>query len=68
MLAAWWCFIASIVAHLVNHACIVTRRSTASTFCRYDLQTARDVYRFACGAEGGNRRLLLRYIEVRVCN
>ncbi|KAL4433681.1 hypothetical protein ABPG75_000122 [Micractinium tetrahymenae] len=30
----------------------------------YDLQNARDVYRFACGAEGGNRRLLLRYIEV----
>lgn len=22
------------------------------------------MYRFACGAEGGNRRLLLRYIEV----
>ena len=33
--------------------------------CRYDLQAARDVYRFACGTEGGNRRLLLRYIEVR---
>lgn len=30
----------------------------------YDLQNARDVYRFACGAEGGNRRLLLRYIEL----
>lgn len=30
----------------------------------YDLLNARDVYRFACGPEGGNRRLLLRFIEV----
>ncbi|GAB4822876.1 hypothetical protein N2152v2_009922 [Parachlorella kessleri] len=30
----------------------------------YDLQNARDSYRFACGPEGMNRRLLLRYIEV----
>ena len=26
--------------------------------------SARDVYRFACGPDGGNRRLLVRYIEV----
>ena len=32
--------------------------------CRYDLANARDTYRFACGADGGNKRLLLRYIEV----
>ena len=32
--------------------------------CRYDLANARDQYRFACGPDGGNRRLLLRYIEV----
>ena len=31
---------------------------------RYDLTNARDLYRFACGADGGNRRLLLRFIEV----
>lgn len=30
----------------------------------YDLQNARDVYRFACGPEGPNARLLRRYIEV----
>lgn len=30
----------------------------------YDLSNARDVYRFACGADGGNKRLLQRYIEV----
>ena len=28
------------------------------------MQNARDVYRFACGPEGGNKRLLLRFIEV----
>ncbi len=33
--------------------------------CSYDLQNARDAYRFASGPEGMNRRLLLRYIEVR---
>jgi hypothetical protein len=32
--------------------------------CRYDLANARDQYRFACGPDGGNKRLLLRYIEV----
>ncbi len=31
----------------------------------YDLGSARDVYRFACGPEGMNKTLLLRYIEVR---
>jgi leucyl-tRNA synthetase len=31
---------------------------------RYDLLHARDVYRFACGPEGGNKRLMLRFIEV----
>lgn len=30
----------------------------------YDLANARDVYRFACGPEGGSKHLLLRYIEV----
>eukprot|EP00878_Enallax_costatus_P006705 GHUV01007030.1.p1 GENE.GHUV01007030.1~~GHUV01007030.1.p1 ORF type:complete len:1031 (+),score=336.93 GHUV01007030.1:253-3345(+) len=29
----------------------------------YDLANARDVYRFACGPEGMNRQLVLRYIE-----
>ena len=32
--------------------------------CRYDLANARDQYRFACGPDGGNKRLLLRYLEV----
>jgi leucyl-tRNA synthetase len=31
---------------------------------RYDLLNARDTYRFACGPEGMNRRLLLRFAEV----
>ncbi|KAL4854122.1 Leucine--tRNA ligase [Chlorella vulgaris] len=30
----------------------------------YDLLNARDMYRFACGPDGGNQRLLLRFIEV----
>ena len=38
-------------------------RPLSRPICRYDLQAARDVYRFACGPDG-NRRLLLRYIEV----
>ena len=29
----------------------------------YDLQIARDQYRYACGAEGMNRRLVLMYID-----
>jgi leucyl-tRNA synthetase len=29
----------------------------------YDLQLARDSYRYACGPEGMNRRLLLKYID-----
>jgi leucyl-tRNA synthetase len=30
----------------------------------YDLSNARDTYRFACGPEGLNRRLIVRYLEV----
>lgn len=30
----------------------------------YDLTNARDTYRFACGPEGLNRRLIVRYLEV----
>ena len=30
----------------------------------YDISNARDIYRFACGAEGMNKRLILRYIDV----
>lgn len=30
----------------------------------YDMQSARDVYRFACGPEGMNRQVIQRYIEV----
>lgn len=29
----------------------------------YDLQIARDQYRYACGSEGMNRRLILKYID-----
>ena len=29
----------------------------------YDLQTARDQYRYACGSEGMNRRLVLQYVD-----
>lgn len=30
----------------------------------YDLQIARDTYRFACGPDGMNRRLIIRFIDV----
>lgn len=36
----------------------------ALKFGCYDLQIARDNYRFACGPEGMNRRLILRYLDV----
>ncbi|WPT12113.1 Leucine--tRNA ligase, cytoplasmic [Picochlorum sp. SENEW3] len=36
----------------------------ALKFGMYDLQIARDTYRFACGPEGMNRRLILKYIDL----
>ena len=52
----------SRVCHVLV-TCLSIREALKAAW--YDLQSARDTYRFAVGEEGMNRQVLLRYMEVR---
>eukprot|EP01025_Chloroclados_australasicus_P057390 TRINITY_DN714_c1_g2_i3.p1 TRINITY_DN714_c1_g2~~TRINITY_DN714_c1_g2_i3.p1 ORF type:complete len:726 (+),score=86.15 TRINITY_DN714_c1_g2_i3:778-2955(+) len=66
-----WTFMDQVFNNEINIAIKLTKQAydkmlyslALKTGC-FDLQKARDTYRFACGTEGMNKDLLMRYIEV----